>query len=251
MSSRRRRRRRRPGPLCRTRNSCYRPGHGWAADDHALRAHIRRSGLDSPGPVVQASLPVTVLTSVLKTGLGLPVLAWFIAIPFRYVVLDIPGRFAHMRENPLPFDPKDLWPTERPFVVLIPLWIALYIGGWTVLIGPLLLTFVAFTAVVVSPKHLGARGLRRWAWSALGTVVLLLGIWFALVARDVPVFFYAIDRGTTAALLGIVTLVAGLRLRGLSTRKRIALVLVALGGTAVFVTHHTAVGEAMLNWYLD
>jgi len=37
----------------------------------------------------------------------------------------------------------------------------------------------------------------------------------------------------------------------LSRPRRLALVLVGLGGIAVYVTHQTAIGEAMLSWYLD
>jgi len=140
------------------------------------------------------------------------VLAWFVAIPFRYVLLDIPGRFEHMRENPLPNDPKDLWPMDGPFVVLMPLWIALSLGAWAVLIGSLLLPFMGFTAAVVSSKHLGAHGLRRWAWTAFGLVLTRVVARFALVdiSGDAWNFYYGIDKGLTAAGLGGLTLLAGL-----------------------------------------
>lgn len=220
----------------------------------ALRAQVYRSGLDSPRPggsAVRASVAVEMITKVLYVGLGLPVLSWFIAIPFRYVLLDIPGRFAHMQENPRPFDPMDLWPVDGPFVVLIPLWVALSLGAWAALIGPLMSTFVAFVATLVNPKYMGASRFQRVVWAVLGAALLMIITVLTFLSDLVPVLRYAIDRGLSAGLYGCLTVLAAVALRGLSRRRRMALVLVGLGGIAVFVTHQTAVGEAMLSWYLD
>ena len=64
-------------------------------------------------------------------------------------------------------------------------------------------------------------------------------------------FFLVFDKGLTTAVLGGIAAFLGAWARGLTRRSRILLLVVGFAAMAVFVTHRTPLGEAMLNWYLD
>lgn len=109
----------------------------------ALRAHASKPGVDRPHTMVASSMPAITASRIIVWGLGFPVLAWLIAVALRYYLLDIPGMFAGMAAGTYhgPFDPKELWPMDGLFVVLIPLWIALTVGAWAIIIGWLLIAW--------------------------------------------------------------------------------------------------------------
>lgn len=212
----------------------------------ALRAHARKPGVDRPHAIVPPTVPVTTLVRLILIGLGLPVLSWLIAIPTRYYLLDVPGRIA----GSMPFDPKELWPMDGPFIVLVPLWVALMLGAWAVIFSSMLLTWIGLTAAVLAAAERRADRRFREILGIAGLVVVVAGIANGYVGllqvSDSPV-----DRGLASAGLGAVAVLVGFGARGLTRRRRAIVVLTGLAAIAIFAWHQTPTGEAMLNWHLD
>lgn len=215
----------------------------------ALRAHARSVGADASTPALRPGLRVTTLARALLLGLGAPVLSWLIAVPVRYYLLDVPGRLAN-KYGDVPVDPKELWPTDGALVVLTPLWIALTLLTLVVWIGPLLLCAIGMAIAAVGPIQRGASHRYRLTAGLVGLAVVVLAAVVAVVALAL-VADYVADLGVVAALLGCLAIGLALRARGLILPTRLALVLIGCLAIAVYVTHQTAAGEAMLVWFMD
>jgi hypothetical protein len=176
-------------------------------------------------------------------GLGLPVLGWFVACLGPYVLLDMPGRIAGGGE--LPFDPKDVYPTDGVFIVLEPVWIAMFVLGWLAMLGlgPLF-GFIGFVALVVAAARRGVTWQHRLAAAGAG-VALLAAAFGGFLGQSFT------DLGGTAALLGLLAGGLGVAGRGLPRGQRIALCVLCGAALAVFGVLNSPMGDPLLNWYQD
>jgi hypothetical protein len=216
----------------------------------ALRAHAGKAAVDRPPTMVAPSLPVTTLTRVVLVGLGLPVLAWLIAVPLRYYLLDVPARIAPYSH--MPFDPKDLWPMDGPFILLVPLWVLLGLGAWAMMFDWMLVAWVGMAAAVLGSAQRGAGWKHRLASSVIGAAIAIIAIAGFRTRQELgPVFSPEPGKGLTAVALGGIAVIIGLGVRGVSGRSRIAMVLAGLIAIAIFAWHQTPTGLAMIYWYMD
>ncbi len=223
----------------------------------ALRAHAGKPGVDRPHTMVLAPpLSVTTLYRVILIGLGLPVLSWLIAIPFRYYLLDIPGIFAAMAQQQYagPFDPKDLWPMDGPFVVLIPLWVILTVLSWAVIVSYLLVTWIGIATLIAGTarRRIGAK--HRIISALIGVTIMAAAITVGEAGRSmgwIPASVRLMDEGLTTAVVGALALVFAFSARGLARRRRITVIVIGLTAIAIHAWHYTEIGQAMLNWHLD
>lgn len=218
----------------------------------SLRAHARRPGVDRPHAMVPPAVPVAMLARIIAFGLGGAVVCWLIAIPLRWYLLDMPARLA-MPGRPLPFDPKDLWPTEGAFVVLWPLWIVISIGAWVFVVNLALAFWLGITTAVVGATQRAARRAERVMTALLGAVITTLA--FLVFANPfpyvhVPHYVY-VPHGLAPAILGAIAVLFGIAARRLTRRMRIVIVLAGLGAIGIFASYFTELGAAMLQWHSD
>ncbi|WP_020519679.1 hypothetical protein [Catelliglobosispora koreensis] len=223
----------------------------------ALRAHAGKPGVDRPHTIVLPTpLSVITLYRVVLIGLGLPVISWLIAIPFRYYLLDIPGIFAAMAQQQYagPFDPKDLWPMDGPFVVLIPLWVLLMMGAWAVIMSWLMVTWMGIATLIAGTarRRTGAR--YRVVTALIGIAVAAAAITLGNAGRElgwIPDTFRLMDEGMTAAFIGVLAIIFGFGASGLNKRRRVIAIVIGLLAIGIHAWHYTEIGQAMLNWHLD
>jgi hypothetical protein len=216
----------------------------------SLRAHARRAGLDRPHEIVPASVPVRTLARVIIVALGAPVVAWLIAVPSRWYLLDVPSRLA----SSFAFDPKDLWPTSGVLGWLSPLWIALHLGAWTMVFSTFLVTWTGATAMVMGPLQRGATGRQRFYTALLGLGIMVVGnaiLTGLALANSARGALFPLDKGFAAGVIGAAGVVTGLLAPGLSRRSRITVLTVSLTAIAIFAFQFTELGSAMFTWLLD
>ena len=211
----------------------------------SLRAHARRAGFDRPQTTVSASVPIRTLVRILIVGLGVPLVSWLIWVPARWYLLDVPGRFSTGQT----FDPKELWPAEGTWAVLQPLWIALHLSSYTVVMGSFLVAWIGISTAVLGPLQRGATGKQRFLTTLLGVATIAFGpaLWVILPMSGQS----AVDGGLTTAIVGTIAVVTAINARGLTRRSRVAALTLGFAGIAIFVFHLTALGRAMFSWLLD
>ncbi len=213
----------------------------------ALRAHAKKAGIDRPIAMVIPSPPVATLVRIVLVGLGLPVLSWLIAIPLRYVLLDVPARLESY--SGMPFDPKDLWPMQGPLIVLVPVWIILSFGAYAIIFDWMLVTWIGLLVAVLGAAQRGVGWMHRVVSGLIG-VTLVAGALTISRTYDLLMPFSA-RPALAAAALGGGAVIVGVSVRRVSLRKRVTMVLTGLTAIAIFAWHYTSVGMAMLSWFMD
>jgi hypothetical protein len=227
----------------------YLAGAAWTLP--ALRRAARRGGFAELSAVDPAPGVLTSMAHFLLLGLGWPVVSWLIMVPVTYLAADVPGRIARSGG---PVDPKGLWPTHGPFVVLLPLEMLLALGAMALILGgPFLLgTFGASGLVLAVVQRRRGSGYRL-VIAGVGLVCLALTV-LAGLAWSYGAFSpdsLGLDSGRTGAVLGLAAGMLGIAGRRLGVRIRSTLVLLGVVAVIVPVVHLTPIGAAMLNWYLD
>ncbi|GIH02578.1 hypothetical protein Rhe02_06450 [Rhizocola hellebori] len=216
----------------------------------ALRAHAGKPGVDRPTTIVPPSLTATLLVQKILVGLGLPVVCWLIAVPFRYFLLDIPARLAP--DSGMPFDPKDLWPIDGPFIFLMPLWVVLSFGAWALIFDWMLVGWLGVTALLLGLTQRGAGWRSRATSGLIGAAVVAialqgLGVRIGLGSGSSP---YQ-GMGLATAVLGGVAIIAGVSMRGISRRSRVLVLLTGLAAVTIYFWNQTPMGIDMITWYMD
>ncbi|WP_157744544.1 hypothetical protein [Micromonospora viridifaciens] len=227
----------------------YLAGAAWTLP--ALRRAARRGGFADLSTVAPAPGVLASMAHLFLLGLGWPVVSWLIMVPVTYLAADIPGRLALTGG---PVDPKSLWPTDGPLVVLLPLQLLLHLGASAVILGgPFLLGTFGASGLVSAVAQRRRSGRYRLVIAGVGLAFLALTV-VAGLAWSYGAFYpdaLGLDSGRTAAVLGAAAGILALAGRRLGARIRTALA--ALGVLAITVpfVHLTTTGAAMLNWYLD
>jgi hypothetical protein len=223
----------------------YLLGAAWTLP--SLRAVVVRRGATG-GPVLLTGAPAAMATigRVLLVGLGWPVVSWWLAVFGRYTVLDIPGRLA--ANGGTPVDPKDLWPVDGPWIVLIPLWVLLSLGaGAAVVGGPYLVSSVGLAGLLAGPAQRRRTGRHRAA-AALGGLAVLVAAQFVLSGRGHQ---DDLGNGIAGAVLGAGAIVLAVAGRGIRGRVRFGLALIGAAAIGILAVDHSAMGPPMLSWFLD
>lgn len=214
----------------------------------ALRHAACRGGFADLSTVTPNPGALASIAHLFLLGLGWPVLSWLIMVPVTYIAADVPSRIA--RTGAL-VDPKTLWPTGGPFVILFPLEALLSLGAWAVILGgPFLLGAFGASGLVLAVMRRRRSGRHRLVIAAVGLVCLALTIVTGL-AWSYGAFYPDLDSGRTAAVLGIAAGILALAGRRLSARVRSTLAVLSVLSVTVPFVHLTTTGAAMLNWYLD
>jgi hypothetical protein len=202
------------------------------------RAAHRRAALDV------IALPTGVLDTVarvLLAGLVWSMLSFYLFVPLRYYAFDIPGRSDTM----MVVDPKELWPLSDGTGPLFPLWAALHLTAWGVVLGG------AFLAVTVALPGLVATAISRRRHAAGLGVAALLMIAFAVVTTAVPLVTGTEDKGWSVAFLGLAAITLARLRTSLPRRTRILLAIAGLSTLVLPIWFGTTAGASMLFWWYD
>ncbi|GAA0742083.1 hypothetical protein GCM10010199_68370 [Dactylosporangium roseum] len=234
----------------------YLAGAAWTLP--ALRRAARRGGFADLSTVAPAPGALTSIAHFLLLGLGWPVISWLIMVPITYLAADIPGRIAR---TGLTVDPNGLWPTDGPFVVLLPLETLLDLGAWAVILGgPFLLGTFGVSGLVLAVMQRRRSGRYRLVIAGVGLACLVLTVLGAGLVSRYAAFYsetfglgdtHGLDSGRTGAVLGVAAGILAFAGRRLGVRIRSALVVLSVLAIMVPIVHLTATGAEMLNWYLD
>ena len=148
----------------------------------------------------------------------------------------------------MPFDPKDLWPIDAPFIAFVPLWVGLSLGALAMIFDWMLVTWVGLTALVLGPAQRGAGWKHRVVSGLIGVALVVSALTTSRIGM-----LLSPDRGIglAPAALGSIATIIGVSVRGVSGRVRATIVLIGLIAIAIFAWHHTPIGLAMLSWYMD
>jgi hypothetical protein len=208
-----------------------------------LRAAVRRVGGGTPAGGVAAPHPaLQTVTRALLSGLGIPVLCWYLMAILPYEALHMADRY----NTGGPVDPKDVLPHVTGLEWLTSLsWTLHAVAMLPILGGAWLISFLALAALVTGPFERGRDWRYRTAACAVG-VLLFVAAAAAAMSIQLPY-----EQGLTVGGLGLLALGLAARGRTLRPRRRLLLTVLGLAAVVIAVVHHTAYGADLLNWMLD
>lgn len=216
----------------------------------ALRQAARRGGFADLPTVAPVPGALTTTAHLLLLGLGLPVLSWLIMVPVTYLAADIPARIAVEQI----VDPQSLWPTDGPFVILLPLIVLLYLGAWALLLGgPFLLGTFGASALVLAVLHHRRSGKYRLLIAAAGLACLAVTVVIG-IAWSYGAFYpeaIGLEKGRGGAVIGVAAGILALAGRRLGAPTRGALAALSVLAVTIPIFLLTATGAAMLTWFVD
>jgi hypothetical protein len=196
----------------------------------------RRGGYATGLEATVGAGPVTgALARLLLVGLGWPVGSWVLAVPVNYLLHHGAG---------------DWKPSGLLLVALFPLLVTLVFGAYAALLGgPFLAGALGIGAAAAGLTRRRIPVPQRLALALPGLGVAGAAALLIFTGALAPAA--EVDRGYSAAALGLFTLSFGLRARRLRSPTRVALVLIGLGALAVFTAHHTTLGHTLQTWFMD
>jgi hypothetical protein len=196
----------------------------------------RRGRLATGFEATAGTGPVTgALARLLLVGLGWPIGSWVLAVPVNYLLRHGAG---------------DWKPGGLLLLALFPLLVTLVFGAYAALLGgPFLAGALGIGAVVAGLTRRRSPVPQRLALALPGLAVTGAASLLIFTGAVAPVA--ELDRGYSAAVLGLFTLGFGLHSRRLRSPTRIALMLIGLGALGVFIAHHTMLGHTLQTWFMD
>jgi len=202
----------------------------------AARRGAFATGLEATVGAGPVTGPVTgALARLLLIGLGWPIGSWVLAVPVNYLLHHGTG---------------DWKPGGLLLVALFPLLVTLVFGAYAALLGgPFLAGALGIGAAVAGLTRRRIPVPQRLALALPGVGVTGTAAFLIFTGAVAPVA--ELDRGYSAAVLGLFTLGFGLHARGLRSPTRIALMLIGLGALGVFTAHHTTLGHTFQTWFMD
>jgi hypothetical protein len=212
-----------------------------------LARRNRAAGDVGPGAAEELRLTMPALARVtiarvLLFGLTWPMVSFAGWVALRYYAFDIAGQ---IRDSGGPVDPQSVWPMEGTPSWLLAVWLIPHFGSWSAIAGgPLLLLPVAVIGGMVA-------AVRHRHTATLGAAIgLFVGAAF-LVGFVITIVVGLQDRGSAAALLGLVGVGLAATTPRLRTRNRVALLALSLASLGLAVASFGGPGHLMIDWFID
>jgi hypothetical protein len=216
---------------------------------------LRRSALRHDGGSGLAGVRLTgagTAARILLFGMIWPVLSWFLMVPARYYALGVPSSAGDTGEH----DPQGLWPLVGTPEWTMPIWIGLHLGAWVAVLGGLFLlaTVVLVGTLALLRRSRGRRG-RLLGAAGIAMVMLVAAMWSLSVdvwpSSAAGAIAAAVNSSLPAGLLGMLAVLCAARVRDLTRRARVGLVVIGAAAVGMAVWTYTPAGQAMLAWFMD